>query len=127
PRRQSVSVKLPALISALLVVAIAIFSFVAHQQLKRILLFTAASRVTSATHVLGGIFDDSEKRLRTESDKMTSDSTIKRFATTPNAANRAAAQKSMAKWVSSPQAQQTIGVEVRDKQGQRILWVDGPA
>ena len=121
------SVKLPALISALLVVAIAIFSFVAHQQLKRILLFTAASRVTSATHVLGGIFDDSEKRLRTESDKMTSDSTIKRFATTPNAANRAAAQKSMAKWVSSPQAQQTIGVEVRDKQGQRILWVDGPA
>ena len=108
-------------------VAITIFSFVAHRQLKRVLLFTAAARVTSATHVLGGIFDDSEKRLRAESEKMTSDSTMKRFATAPTATNRAALEKSLTKWAASPQAQQTIGVEVRDKNGQRILWVDGPA
>ncbi len=127
PRRQSISVKLPALISALLVVAIAIFSFVAHRQLKQVLLATAASRVTSATHVLGGLFDDSEKRLRAESDKMTSDSAMIRFATAPSAANRIAAQKSLAKMMSSPGAQQTIGVELRDKQQHRVLWVDGPA
>ena len=127
PRRQSISVKLPALISALLVVAIAIFSFVAHRQLKQVLLATAASRVTSATHVLGGLFDDSEKRLRAESDKMTSDSAMMRFATAPSAANRIAAQKSLAKMMSSPAAQQTIGVEVRDKQQHRVLWVDGPS
>ncbi|HKN57356.1 MAG TPA: ATP-binding protein [Gemmatimonadaceae bacterium] len=126
-RRHSISVKLPALISALLVVAIAIFSVVAHRQLKGVLLATAASRVTSATHVLGGLFDDSEKRLRAESEKLTSDSAVKRFATAPNAANRAAAQKSLAKLISTPQGQQTIGVEVRDKQGHRVLWADGPA
>jgi signal transduction histidine kinase len=125
PRRQSFSVKLPALISALLVVTIAIFSFVAHQQLKRVLLATAASRVAGATHVLGGLFDDSEKRLRAESEKMVSDSAVIRFAASPNAANRAAAQKSLAKQVSSPLAAQTIGVEVRDKQRHRILWIDG--
>lgn len=106
-------------------VAIAIFSFVAHRQLKQVLLATAASRVTSAAHVLGGLFDDSEKRLRAESDKMTSDSAVKRFATAPNSANRAAAQASLTKIVSSPQSQQTIGVEVRDKLGHRVLWVDG--
>ena len=127
PRRQSISVKLPALISALLVVAIAIFSFIAHRQLKQVLLVTAASRVTSATHVLGGLFDDSEKRLRAESDKMTSDSAMMRFAAAPSPANRVAAQKSLAKMMSSPVAQQTIGIDVRDKQGHRALWVDGPS
>jgi signal transduction histidine kinase len=125
PRRQSISVKLPALISALIVIAIAIFSFIAHRQIKNVLLATAASRVTSATHVLGGIFDDSEKRLRAESDKLTSDSAVKRFAVAPNAANRAAAQKFLASWVKTPQAMQTIGVDVLDKQGHRALWVDG--
>ena len=126
-RRQSISVKLPALISALLVVAIAIFSFVAYRQLKQVLVATAASRVTSATHVLGGLFDDSEKRLRAESDKMTSDSALMRLAAAPSAANRIAAQKSLAKMMSSPTAQQTIGVELRDKQQHRVLWVDGPS
>ena len=127
PRRQSISTKLPALISALLVVAIAIFSYIAHRQLKQVLLATAASRVTSATHVLGGLFDDSEKRLRAESEKMTSDSAMMRFAASPSAANRIAAQKSLAKMMSAPTAQQTIGVDVRDKQGHRALWVDGPS
>src|SRR2546423_782569 len=75
-RRHSISVKPPALISALLVVAIAFFSSAPPRQLKRVLLATAASRVTSASHVLGGLFDDSEKRLRAESDKLTSDSAV---------------------------------------------------
>lgn len=123
PRRQSISVKLPALISALLVVAIIIFSIVAHLQLKRVLLATAAGRVTSASHVLGGLMEDSERRLRTESEKVSSDSAVKRFASNPTAANRSAAQKSVAKLATA--VPQTIGIELRDKQLHRTLWVDG--
>ena len=122
-RRQSISFKLPALISALLVVAITIFSIVAHLQLKRVLLATAAGRVTSASHVLGGLMEDSERRLRAESEKASSDSAVKRFASNPTAANRAAAQKSLAKLATA--VPQTIGIELRDKQLHRTLWVDG--
>jgi hypothetical protein len=123
PRRQSISVKLPALISALLVLAFAVFSLVAYRSLKRVLLSTASSRVTSATHVLVGLTEDSERRLRAESEKIAADSSVGRFASYPTPANRAAAQKALAKVATS--APQTIGIELRDHQLHRTLWVDG--
>src|SRR6266513_2578404 len=92
PRRQSISVRLPALISALLALAVAVVSFVAHRQLKRVLLSTASSRVASATHVLAGMLEDSERRLRAEAEKISTDSPVTRFASYPTAANRATAQ-----------------------------------
>ena len=123
PARQSISVKLPALFSALLVIAIATFSFVAHQQIKKVLLATAAGRVASATHVLAGLLEDSERRLRAEAEKTAADSAVKRFAANPTPAARSAAQKALA--VVATAMPQTIGVELRDKQLHRTLWVDG--
>jgi len=123
PLRQSISIRLSALISGLLIVAIATFSIVAHLQLKRVLLATAAARATSATHVLGGFMEDSERRLRMEGEKLAADPAVRRFASFPTAANRGAAQKSLTTVAST--GTQTIGVELRDKQLQRTLWIDG--
>ena len=120
--RQSISVKLPALFSALLVIAIATFSFVAHRQIQHVLLGTAAGRVASASHVLAGMLEDSERHLRAESEKVASDSAVRRFAANPTAASRSAAQKSVASLAAN--GQQTIGIELRDKQLRRTLWVD---
>src|SRR5437868_2994438 len=120
--RQSISVKLPALFSALLVIAIATFSFVAHRQIQHVLLGTAAGRVASASHVLAGMLEDSERHLRAESEKVASDSAVRRFAANPTAASRSAAQKSVASLAGN--GQQTIGIELRDKQLRRTLWVD---
>jgi hypothetical protein len=123
PLRQSISVRLSALISALLIVAIASFSIIAHLQLKRVLLAAAAARATSATHVLGGFMEDSERRLRMEGEKLAADPAVRRFAGFPTAANRRAAQKSLTT-LAIPGAM-TIGVELRDKKLQRTLWIDG--
>ena len=67
--------------------------------------------------------EDSERRLRAESEKISADSAVKRFVSYPTPANRASAQNALAKVAAA--APQTIGIELRDRQLHRTLWVDG--
>ncbi|MGH7652951.1 MAG: sensor histidine kinase [Gemmatimonadaceae bacterium] len=122
--RESLSRKLPLLISALLVTAILLLSAIAYRQLTRALVTAGGVRMVSAAKLLGSLFEDSGKHLRTEVEQIAADSTLRKFAATRDARSRAVAESALARIAKAPQ-QQTLGIEVSDRQGRQILWVDG--
>jgi signal transduction histidine kinase len=62
---------------------------------------------------------------RAEFNRTISDSTVHRFLVKDDIATRAAAQRFIANRIAK--TAQIIGIEVRGKDGRRVLWVDGPA
>ena len=121
--RQSLSRKLPLLISALLVAAIVIFSGVAYRQLTQELFAAAGVRMQSASRLLANLFEDSGKRLRTDAEKVAGDSAIRKVTIAGDAHSHAAAQSALARLAT--EGQQTLAMEVRDKDGRELLWADG--
>jgi signal transduction histidine kinase len=121
--RESLSRKLPLLISALLVAAILIFSAVAYRQLTQALLAAAGVRMKSTSQLLANIFEDSGKRIRTDAEKAAGDTAIRRITIAADTRSRAAAQSALARLATA--AQQTLAMDVRDKGGRQFLWADG--
>jgi signal transduction histidine kinase len=121
--RQSLSRKLPILISALLFTAIVLLSAIAYRQLTRALFVAGTVRMQSAAHLLDNIFEDSGRHLRAEVEKVAADSSVREFALNPDARSRVAAERSLAR--SATTAAQTLAVEVSDSHGRELLWVDG--
>jgi signal transduction histidine kinase len=121
--RESLSRKLPLLISALLVAAILIFSAVAYRQLTQALLAAAGVRMKSTSQLLANIFEDSGKRIRTDAEKAAGDTAIRRITIAADTRSRAAAQSALARLATA--AQQTLAMDVRDKGGRQLLWADG--
>lgn len=122
---KSLSRKLPLLISGLLIAALAAFAFVGYEQLTSALTTAATSRVKSASHLLAQTFEASVLPIRSELNKTASDSTVQRFLRANNTSNSTAADHFIADRLSKNV--QVIGVEVRGKDGKRLLWVNGPA
>jgi signal transduction histidine kinase len=122
---KSLSRRLPLLISGLLIAALAVFAFVGYEQLTSALTAAATDRVAGASRLLAQAFETSVLPLRTELNRTASDSTVHRFLLTNNTATRAAAERFIAERIAK--SVQLIGVELRDKDGKRLLWVDGPA
>lgn len=121
--RESLSRKLPLLISALLVAAILIFSAVAYRQLTQALFEAAGVRMKSTSQLLANLFEDSGKRLRTEAERLAADSAIRKITIANDSRTRAAAQSTLALLATT--TQQTLAIEVRDKGGHQLLWADG--
>ena len=121
--RQSLSRKLPLLISALLVAAIAIFSAVAYRQLTQALFVAAGVRMQGASHLLANLFEDSGKRLRTETEKVAADSAIRKITVASEAGTRAAAQRALGGFATA--GQQILAMDVRDRAGRELIWADG--
>jgi signal transduction histidine kinase len=113
------------LISGLLVAALAAFAFVGYQQLTRALLTAAKARVVNAANLLARTVGSSVPQVRADLGKTAADSTVQRLLKTndPNARN--ATTRFLADKISK--MPQVIAMEVRDAQGKRVLWVDGPA
>ncbi|MGH7604603.1 MAG: sensor histidine kinase [Gemmatimonadaceae bacterium] len=122
--RESLSRKLPLLISALLVTAILLLSAIAYRQLTSALVTAGGVRMQSAAKLLGSLFEDSGKHLRGEVEKIAGDSTIRKFTATGDPRSRAVAESALSHIAKTPQ-QQTLAIEVSDKQGRQILWADG--
>ena len=123
--KQSFSRKLPLLISGLLLTVVVAFTFVAYHQISNALLSAATAKMTSAVQLLAGAFETSGRTLRREVEHTASDSAVRQFAITNDVKLRENAQAVLARSIATtPQA---LGVEVRDRKGSRVLWVDGPA
>lgn len=121
--RESLSRKLPFLISALLITAIVLLSAIAYRQLTKALVTAGGARMQSAAHLLANMFEDSGKRLRTEVEKVAADSAVRKFAAASNPRTRVAAESALTRAASA--SPQNIAVEIRDRHGQRLLWADG--
>jgi signal transduction histidine kinase len=102
-----------------------VFAFVGYEQLTSALTAAATDRVAGASRLLAQTFETSVLPLRTELSRTASDSTVHRFLLASNTATRAAAERFIAERIAK--SVQLIGVELRDKDGRRLLWVDGPA
>jgi signal transduction histidine kinase len=123
--RHTIAHKLPLLISGLLLTVVAVFTFVAYQQISSALISEATAKMTSSAAVLAGALETSGRTLRREVERTARNSSVRRFLLTNDAASRARADTSLASDIAAtPQA---IGVDVRDREGNRLLWVDGPA
>jgi signal transduction histidine kinase len=121
--RESLSRKLPILISGLLAAAIVLLSAIGYRQLTKALFLAGGVRMESAAHLLGNLFEDSGKHLRTEVEKAASDTSVRKFALTNDPRARVAAESSLARLTTT--ANQTLAVEVSDSHGRELLWVDG--
>ena len=123
--RKSLSRRLPLLISGLLLAALAAFAFAGYHQLTSALTAAAKNRVQSATHLLAKTFETSIPQLRADLNRTASDSAVQRLVRTNDASTRKAAELLLAERVAKNP--QVIGLELRGKDGKRLLWVDGPA
>ena len=122
--RKPLSRRLPLLISGLLIAALAAFAFVGYEQLTNALMTAAKDRVQSASNLLARTFETQLPQLRAELSKTASDSAVQRFLRTNDPRDRSAAERSLATRVAKNT--QLIGLELRDRDGKRLLWVDGP-
>jgi signal transduction histidine kinase len=98
---------------------------VGYQQLTSALMAAAKDRVESASRLLARSFETSALQIRSDLYRTASDSTVHRLFLTNNARTRAAAERSIAGRIAKNV--QIIAIEVRDRDGKRVLWVDGPA
>jgi signal transduction histidine kinase len=122
---RSLSGRLPLLISGLLIAAVAAFAVVGYRQLTKALMATASARVESASRLLARTFETTTLQVRSDVNRMASDTSVKGILLADNPRTRAAAQRFVAERLSrNPQA---IALEVLRKDGTRVLWVDGPA
>ena len=121
--RQSLSRKLPLLISALLVAAIVIFSGVAYRQLTQALFAAAGERMQSASRLVANLFEESGKQIRIEAAKVAADSAVRKATIANDTRSRTAAQTALAGY--SKAIPQLLGIDLRDKAGRPLVWVDG--
>jgi signal transduction histidine kinase len=122
---KSLSWRLPLLISGLLVAALAAFAVVGYRQLNGALLDVARARVVNAANLLARTVESSVPQVSADLAKTASDSAVRRFVQTNDATTRSAATRFLTDKISK--TSQVIAAELRDKKGNRILWVDGPA
>jgi signal transduction histidine kinase/ActR/RegA family two-component response regulator len=123
--RKALSWRLPVLISGLLVAALTAFAFVGYRQLTSALLGAAKARVVNAANLLARTVESSVPQVSADLTKSAADSAVRRFVQTEDAATRDAATRFLVEKVSK--TSQVIAVELRDRNGKRVLWVDGPA
>jgi signal transduction histidine kinase len=121
---KSLSRRLPLLISGLLIAALAAFAFVGYKQLTGALIAAARDRAQSASNLLARTFDTQLPQLRADLSGTASDSAVQRFLRTNNPRDRIAAERSLAG--KAAKNTQLIGLELLDRDGKRLLWVDGP-
>ena len=122
---KSLSWRLPLLISGLLVAALTAFAVVGYRQLTSALLDVAKARVVNAANLLARTVESGVPQLSADLAKTAADSAVRRFAQTNDATAQSAATRFLTEKISK--TPQVIAVELRDKNGKRILWVDGPA
>lgn len=122
---KSLSWRLPLLISGLLVAALAAFAAVGYRQLTGALLDVAKARVVNAANLLARTVESSVPQVSADLTRTAADSAVRRFAQTNDPADRSAATRFLAEKISK--TPQVIAVELRDRNGSRTLWVDGPA
>jgi signal transduction histidine kinase/CheY-like chemotaxis protein len=122
--RKSLSKRLPLLISGLLIAALAAFAFVGYKQLTSALTAAANNRAQSASKLLARTFDTQLPQLRAALSGTASDSAVQRFLRTNDPRDRNAAERSLANKIA--RTPQVIGLELRDRDGKRLLWVGGP-
>ena len=122
---KSLSWRLPLLISGLLVAALAAFAAVGYRQLTSALLDVAKARVVNAANLLARTVESGVPQLSADLAKTAADSAVRRFAQTNDPSARSLATRFLTeKFSKTPQV---IAIELRDKKGNRTLWVDGPA
>jgi signal transduction histidine kinase len=84
----------------------------------------AKDRAQSASNLLARTFDTQLPQLRADLSGTASDSAIQRFLRTKDPRDRSAAERSLVNKIAKNT--QVIGMELRDRDGKRLLWVDGP-
>ncbi|HWG53689.1 MAG TPA: ATP-binding protein [Gemmatimonadaceae bacterium] len=89
---QPIRRKLPVLISGLLLVAMAAYSWSAYRQIERILIAAAGSRSIGVAQRLAALLDESARRVRTESRALAADSIVQRVLLRSDSASRSAAR-----------------------------------
>ena len=123
--RQSLSRKLPLLISGLLVTVIVLFAFIAYHQIADALMATTSARMAGTAQLLAGALDESARRMVLETQHAASDTAVQRYVVANDVALRPGALTALSRRAAT--TPQIIGVELLDRSGKRLLWVDGPA
>jgi signal transduction histidine kinase len=85
----------------------------------------AKARVVNAANLLARTVESSVPQTSADLAKTAADSAVRRFVQTNDPTARSAATRFLTEKISK--TAQVIAVELRDKNGKRILWVDGPA
>jgi two-component system cell cycle sensor histidine kinase/response regulator CckA len=119
---QPIGRKLPILITALLCVVVAVFSWSAYDELQRALVTAAGERVTAVSRQLGGVFGDAGGRLKRDGSPVAKNPVIKRALTEPSPAALADAGKVLtAEKVGN---KQIVVVDLWDVHGTRLAVTD---
>jgi signal transduction histidine kinase len=104
---------------------LAAFAFVGYQQLTSALVLAAKDRVKNVAQLLAKTVESNVPQLRADLTRTAADSSVQRLLRANNPATRAAAEHFLSDRISKiPQA---LAVELLDKDGKRVAWVDGPA
>ena len=124
PARQSLRLRLPLLISALLGLVLVAVSWSAYRQLERVLVSASAERLSSVTLRVAGMFDESLDTMRGTSRELALTAPVTRLLAQPDTATHA----EVARLLEQTRARMTqpAAIALWRRDGRRVLAV-GPA
>lgn len=118
-RWRSIEWTLPLLISALLLVVMAVYAAITYQAVRTASVRAAESRSESVAQQLAVLLDESARGMMTNARKAAAAPAFSRFLRTPTDSTRAAALAELNRLAT--QSPQSLGAELRDATGRRVL------
>jgi signal transduction histidine kinase len=119
PRWRSIEWTLPLLICALLLVVMAVFAALTYEALRHESISAAEARTDGVAQQLASLLDASMQRALAEARQAAMAPAFVAFLRTPNDTTKAAAKAELDRQAS--RAPQTLGMELRDAAGKRVL------
>jgi signal transduction histidine kinase len=119
PRWRSIEWSLPVLISALLLVVVAVFGAVVSREVRAMALEAALERAGSVSQQLAGLFTGAVSRTRLDTREMAANPAIGRYLVRRDAASRSAAARVLETRRSA--VAQLVGIEIRNADGNPVL------
>lgn len=113
--------RLPLLISLLLSVTVAVFSWVAYREMVKVLREAGIARTSHAVDRLATALDVSARRLKAESRRVANDTTVRAVLVRADSASRARAERAFTQIIA--QAPQVLALVIRDTTDSAVLTV----
>lgn len=120
-RLMPLRVKLPLLLSTILIVVVTAMCVFGYRQIEQVLLDSTETRLKSVTQTLDASLEESARRMNSDMRQFARDTTVMHFLTQPNAANRAAVTQTLTKARTGT----TLAVALSAKDGAQSVLV-GP-
>jgi len=122
-RWRSIEWTLPLLICALLLLVMAVFATITYEAVRMASLRAAESRTEAVAQQLASLLDASMQRTLADARQQATAPSLVAFLRSPNDANKAAALAELTRL--SARSPQSLGAELRDAAGRRVLGTTG--